>query len=95
VGLFVGLPVMVIQQLLMWRGVAAGEPPDPAALVQKMMWIQVPANVLGSLANTAVAVYMAFGLTLLYFDLRGRREGQDLEAAIDDLAGPALGVAPE
>jgi hypothetical protein len=95
VGLFVGLPVMVIQQVLMWRGVAAGEPPDPAVLVQKMMWIQVPANVLGSLANTAVAVYMAFALTLLYFDLRGRREGQDLEAAIDELAGPPQGALPE
>jgi hypothetical protein len=95
VGLFVGLPVAVIQQVLMWRSVAAGETPDPVALVQKMTWIQVPANILASLANTAVAVYMAFGLTLLYFDLRGRREADDLEAAIEDLAGPRQGAPSE
>jgi hypothetical protein len=43
------------------------------------------------LAQVAVQLYVCFGLVLHYFDVRNRKEGGDLEAAI---AGLVPGAAP-
>jgi hypothetical protein len=90
------LPFVVAQQVYMVRQAASGQEPDPAAMMALMTWLQVPSNVLGTLAQTAVQLYIAFGIALLYFDVRGRKEGFDLEAGIARLEGgtpPA--AAPE
>lgn len=62
---------------------------DPNALLYdaRWLWFQVPATLLGSLAQSAVVLYLSFGMALLYFDVRRRREGDDLEAALDELGG--------
>ena len=43
----------------------------------------MPAQFLSSLVRTAVYLYIGFGIALLFFDVRGRREGSDLRAEID------------
>ncbi len=58
-------------------------------MMDSLLWLQVPGAVLGSLAEVAVTLYLSFGLTLLYFDLRRRKEGDDLEAAVAALEARA------
>jgi hypothetical protein len=73
------LPFAIAQQVYMMRSAAGGGQVDPAAMMMAMTWFQVPANVLGALAQTAVQLYISVGLALLYLDIRGRKEGLDLE----------------
>jgi hypothetical protein len=89
--LVVQLPFIVVQQVYMVRQAASGARVDPAAMMRLMAWIQVPSNVLGSLVQTAVQLYIAIGVALLYFDIRRRREATDLEAG---LARIETGAAP-
>jgi hypothetical protein len=51
------------------------------------MWLNVPAQMLGALANAAVNLYVCFATVLLFFDLRRRREGEDIEAELNAVAG--------
>lgn len=82
----VQMPFVVAQQLLILREGIAGS--DPAAVFGGgLLWLQVPGALLGSLAQTVVVLYLSMGMALLYFDVRRRREGSDLEAAIDELLG--------
>ena len=82
----VQLPLSFVMMALMFRAVASGEQPDPEAIMQQLIWLQVPSNMLGMLVQTLVFLYMAFGVALLYFDVRRRKEGDDLLAAADRLA---------
>jgi uncharacterized membrane protein len=90
--LVVQLPFAGAQQVLMFREVAAGRRPDPVALGAAMVWLQVPMQVLGSLTRTAVNLYTSFGLGLLFFDVKARKEGLDLEAAVARLVESRLGA---
>ena len=90
----VQLPFIVAQQVYMLRAAAGGRDPDPGATMALMTWLSVPSNVLGTLAQTAVQLYMAFGLALLYFDIRGRKEGFDLEQGLARLEGGAPPAGP-
>lgn len=90
VNLMIQLPLIVLQQVMVFRDAAGGEPPDPAALMARMAWFQVPSQVMSTLTNTAVYLYICFALALLFFDLKRRKEGVDLEAAIARLAEPRL-----
>lgn len=92
VSFVIQLPVMVLQQVLMFRSMPAGGEPDPQAFA-RLFWLQVPATVLGTAVQMLMQLYICFGVVLLYFDLRRRREGMDLEAAIAELPGAVL--APE
>ncbi len=98
VGFLIHLPFSIVQNILLARRVASGMPLDPEALTSTMLWFQVPSAFLSSLVSMAVALYTSFGLALLYFDIRRRKEGVDLEAAIARLAGkgapPAAGPVP-
>lgn len=94
VGMVIQLPVVVVQQVLLMRDVSAGKRPDPGELMAAMMWLNVPAQVLSWLAQTAVQLYVSFGLALLFFDVRHRKEGRDLDAAIDALAARGAPGAP-
>ena len=95
VGMLVQLPMIVIQQVMMLRDVAGGQRPDPARLMAKLMWLQVPSQLLGMLTQTAIHLYMCFGLGLLFFDVKGRKEGLDLEAAVARLVESRFGAAAE
>jgi len=83
------LPVAVVQQVMVFRGAASGEPADPAALMNSIIWLQVPTSMLGMMAQMAVQLYVSFGLALLFVDIRRRKEGLDLEAAIASIGEPA------
>jgi hypothetical protein len=86
-------PFVAAQWVVMFRNIASGEKADPQAMMAGLLWLQVPAGIMGMLAHVAVQLYVCFGLTLLFFDLKHRKEGGDLEAAIASLApSPA---APE
>jgi hypothetical protein len=89
--LIVSLPFQVPMYIDMFRKAAAGE--DIAQGMSTWVWLQVPAQFLSSLASTAVYLYVCFGVALLFYDIRGRREGSDLRAAIDS-AFPAAGPPP-
>jgi hypothetical protein len=90
------LPFIIAQQVYMLRGAAGGQSADPEAVMMVATLFQVPSNMLGTLGQTAVQLYIAIGLALLYLDIRGRKEGFDLEAAIARLEGgpPAAGGPP-
>ncbi len=85
INLLVQLPFIILQQLVMFRDVAGGQRPDPAQLMARMTWVQVPTQMLGALTNSAVYLYVSFGIALLFFDVRRRKEGLDLEAAVASL----------
>jgi hypothetical protein len=89
----VQMPLLILQLWVMFRGVASGEKQDPMAVTASLTWFQVPTNVLVMLGQVAVHLYVCFGLALLYFDVRRRKEGRDLEQAADVLAQRA--PAPE
>jgi hypothetical protein len=82
VNLFIQLPLIAFQQFIVMRDVAGGAKPDPGAIMARMAWIQVPTTMLGVLTNTAVHLYVCFGVALIFFDLKRRKEGLDLEAAV-------------
>lgn len=94
VSMLVQLPLVGVQWVYMWREIAAGRQPDTAALMLKLTWLQVPAQMLGMLVQTAVHLYVSVGLALLYFDIRRRKEGTDLEAAISALGETPVGPEP-
>jgi hypothetical protein len=90
VSMLVQMPFAVAQQALLVRDLAAGGDPQEVAFNSRWQWLQIPGTVLGGLAQAAVVVYLSLGTALLYFDVRGRREGADLEAELDALlTGPA------
>jgi hypothetical protein len=95
VGMLVELPMMAIQQVLMWREVAGGRQPDPQRLMATMAWVQVPSQMLSMLVQTAFHFYVCFGLVLLFFDVKGRKEGLDLETAIGRLYESRFGAPAE
>jgi len=90
-GLLVSLPFQVPLYIGMFRRAAAGE--DIAQGVSSLVWLQVPAQFLSSLVNTAIYLYFSCGVALLFHDTRGRREGSDLRAEIESLF-PGPGGAP-
>jgi len=87
VGLLIQMPLIIIQQVVMFRAAAEGQMADPIELMSKMTLFQVPASFLNALAGTAVHIYLSFALSLFYFDLRRRQEGSDLEAAVREMEG--------
>lgn len=93
VTLITSAPFQIAQQWLMLRdmGLAdeASMPPTWA------LWLQVPGAALGSFVSTGVGLYAGFGVALLFFDLRKRKEGLDLEAAIAELDRERAGAPGE
>jgi hypothetical protein len=87
VALVVQLPVVIAQGVAAFRKIAAGE--DARAWQVSYLWLQVPLSCLAALVNSAVSIYSGFAHALLFFDLRARREGDDLRHAIADMTAPA------
>jgi hypothetical protein len=85
INLLFQLPLIAFQQFFVMREVAAGQKANPAELMARLTWIQVPTNMLSMLTNSAVQLYVCFGIALLFFDLKRRKEGLDLEAAVASL----------
>jgi hypothetical protein len=89
VSLVVQLPLIVAQGMNFVRKAAAGE--DVRGLSSGYLWLQVPLSFLASLLQSAISIYSGFAYALLFFDLRARREGDDLRRAIADMTGGAGG----
>ncbi len=81
------LPFLVVQQILVFREVAAGGAGDPASLMAGMMWLQVPAQILSAFATAAAWLYWTFGVAMLYREVRRRNEAEDLQRAIGEITG--------
>jgi hypothetical protein len=90
VSLVVQLPLSLAQGLDVFRKMAAGE--DVQSWSSRYRWLQVPLSCLASLLTSVVSLYSAFAHALLFFDLRARREGDDLRRAVADMTG---GAGPE
>ena len=90
----VQLPIMIAQQLFMMRRIMGGQHPDPAAMMSMMAWFQVPSGFLTGLVSTAVNLYTSFGIALLFFDVKARKEGLDLEEAISRLVASRRAMPP-
>jgi hypothetical protein len=92
VSILVTLPFQIPMLVSIFRDSATGK--DPAQTLESMskwLWIQIPGQVLQILTTMAVSLYSAFGSALLFFDIRGRKEGSDLAAEIHSVFGPAPG----
>lgn len=86
VGVVVQLPLIVVQQIIIFREVAEQGPNlDPSEVFQRTIWLQIPSNVLGVLAYMAINLYMCMCIVHLFHDVRRRKEGADLEAAIAEI----------
>jgi hypothetical protein len=92
VGLVVAGPLLIVQMVWLFRKAASGQDVHQAMAV--FLWLQVPVRFLSSLASTAVYLYSCFAGALLFFDLRARREGDDLRRAIAAMAGAGPEPAP-
>jgi hypothetical protein len=86
VGILVSLPFQIPMYVDIFRHAAAGE--DALRRMSSWIWLQVPAQFLNALASQAVAVYLSFGIALLFHDARGRKEGTDLRREIDSMFAP-------
>ncbi|HPC82231.1 MAG TPA: hypothetical protein P5234_02755 [Thermoanaerobaculaceae bacterium] len=90
----VNLPFAIAQQIIVFRSiVGAGGDDAPAAVLDTLVWFQAPQALLGGLVTVAVGLYSAALGALFFLDLCRRREGDDLEAALDELGAPRPPVA--
>jgi hypothetical protein len=92
-GLLVALPFQLPMFIDLFRKALAGDQ-DVTSVVARWIWLQIPAQFLSSLARTAIYIYTAFGMALIYADVRSRKEGIDLQSEIDALFPPPSPAAP-
>jgi hypothetical protein len=83
-GLLVALPFQLPMFIDFWRDAVSGKE-DLEGTMARWIWLQVPAQFLSALVRTAIYLYTAFGIGLLFNDVRGRKEGVDLRSEIDVL----------
>jgi hypothetical protein len=89
--MLVSLPMLIAMGIAAIHGIVSGAKAEQMeTLMQGAMWLQVPTQFFASLVQTAVQMFSLTAISILYFELRRRMEGDDLERAV---AG--VGVAPE
>ena len=93
ISLMVQMPLQIVQQIMATRQ-AVGSPEEVFA--SDWWWLMVPNAALGALGSSLVLLYLGFGIALLYWDVRRRREGSDLETELQALDVPrhSLAVPP-
>lgn len=82
-GFLVAVPFQIPMWVDIFRSAASGE--DVTQRMPTYVWWQVPAQFLSALVSAALYLYMCFGIALLYFDTRARKEGSDLRGEIDTM----------
>ena len=82
VGFIASAPFQIAQQWSVLRDLGAAEASGPP---EWTLWLQVPGAAVNAFVSTGVALYAGFGFTLLFFDVRRRKEGLDLEEAAAEL----------
>jgi hypothetical protein len=91
--LLVALPFQLPMFIDLFRKVLAGNQ-DVTGVMARWIWLQVPAQLLSSLVSTAIYLYTAFGMALIYAGVRGGKEGTDLWPEIDALFPAASPSSP-
>jgi hypothetical protein len=85
ISMLVQLPGVLIMQVLIFRQIAEGQMADPQAVSSTALWVTVPGQVLNAVVQLAVKLYIDLTVVLLYLDIRHRKEGGDLEQAVERL----------
>ncbi len=85
VALTAQLPLIIAQQVILFRSIAAGE---GDTIPEEWVWLALPQGVIGTLASVAVGLYICFTLALFFQNLRRGKDGYDLDAAMDLLGAP-------
>jgi hypothetical protein len=85
-GLLVALPFQAPMFIDIFRHAMSGDQ-DVQSAMSRWIWLQVPGGFLSILVRMAVYLYTAFGLGMLFLDVRGRKEGSDLRSQIDAVFG--------
>ncbi len=86
-------PLALLQQYVMLREAAGGGAEELEGLASSV-WLQVPTQMLSTLASSVALFFWTFGYGMLYFEFERRRHGTDLRQAIDELtAADSLGLA--
>lgn len=83
IGGVVQSPFIVAQELIALREAATSQ--EAGRQLTTVLWLQVPSSVLGALATSVTWLYSTFGISLLYRELRRRKEAADLAEAVDRL----------
>jgi hypothetical protein len=81
----VSIPLLAAMLVVGIRSATSGQAGDGSELLQSVMWIQVPTQFMSVLVQMAVQIFVSVGIAILYFELRRRREGDDLAAAVDSV----------
>lgn len=86
-GLLVALPFQIPMYVDLFRQVASGQEAALQSEMPRWLWLQVPGQFLNAMVSTGVYIYTTCGISLLFYDARGRKEGVDLRSEIDDVFG--------
>lgn len=78
------LPLMIVQVVMTVRQAAGGLLDTP---VVPPMWLQVPTQAAVAVVTTASWIYWSFAICALYLEILRRRDGGDLQSAIDGMTG--------
>jgi len=87
----VQLPLGIVMAIAMARELAKGESADAQEMMRPLLWLQIPTNMLSMALNACTQLFTMSGVSILYFDVRRRREGLDLEQAVERLGSQAAG----
>jgi hypothetical protein len=86
------VPSLLIRGADLMRRLSAGELLNNLRLsADGPLWLQVPLQCLSAAVSATLALYCSFAVALVFLDVRRRREGADLQAAV---AGMAVGALP-
>jgi hypothetical protein len=91
VAFIVQLPLGVAMAVSMAREMAKGEHADPQAMMSPILWLQIPSSMLSMALHACTQFFSMTGVSVLYFDVRRRREGFDLEQAAEQLGSSGTG----
>jgi len=85
IGMLAQMPLMVFQQYYIWNETLSGRQADPFAIMNQLVWLQLPAQVVNVFAQLVGFFYWAFASWVLYLEIRRRQEGHDLAVAIPQI----------
>ena len=85
IGMVVQMPFTIYQQWRIWNETLSGRTADIIQITQDMGAIQIPVQMVNVFAQLLGWFYWAISAVALYQEIRRRREGRDLEAAIPQI----------
>jgi hypothetical protein len=80
------LPLVIVSAAAVARSMSAGE--TPGEFPALVYWLQVPTSIAVSIVQSSLVFLSSTALAVMYFDIRGRREATDLDAAVTAIGAP-------